>query len=117
MKLFRTNFAEMASKRARLNQMDKDSDEYKRLRERNNQAVKKSRTKSRVKAALTQERVSKLRDENKQLHDRVDALHRELGFFKELFLDQAGANGQRQLEQMDLSFLNDDDSSENHNTR
>lgn len=103
-----------SSSSSRHSQLDKDSDEYRKLRERNNQAVKKSRTKSRMKAQQTQEVVSRLRQEHEDLVRRVDELKSQLAVYKRLFLRQAGARGAQDLQQMDLSFLHDDDTMENH---
>lgn len=102
---------DMASRKG---QPDKDSAEYRRLRDRNNEAVKKSRTKSRMKAQYTQERVAKLRREHEDLVRQVDILKSKLDVYKALFLRQAGAQGEQELQQMDLTFLHDDDTSENH---
>lgn len=105
----------MGSRRSqRPTQMDKDSEEYRRLRERNNQAVKKSRNKSRLKALQTQQRVARLRAEHEDLVRRVEQLQSQLQVYKDLFLQQAGASGAQELQQMDLSFLQDDDTMENH---
>ena len=102
------------SNRKRQNQVDKESDEYRKLRERNNQAVKKSRTKSRMKAKQTQERVAKLRQERQDLLKIVDNLKSQLTVYKQIFIRQVGASAEEELSKMDLSFLNDDDTSENH---
>lgn len=99
---------------SRKGQPDKDSAEYRRLRERNNEAVKKSRTKSRMKAQQTQERVAKLRREHEDLVRQVEILKSKLDVYKTLFLQQAGAQGELELRQMDLTFLHDDDTMENH---
>lgn len=66
--------------------MPKDSEEYRRRRERNNEAVKKSRSKSRQKTLETQHRVAQLREENKQLERRVESLTRELNFMRDIFV-------------------------------
>nr|APG79785.1 CCAAT/enhancer binding protein gamma [Mesocentrotus nudus] len=68
---------------------EKDSDEYKRRRERNNEAVRKSRQKSRQKASETEVRVTELKKENADLEQRVTLLHKELELLKDLFLTHA----------------------------
>ncbi|XP_054748238.1 CCAAT/enhancer-binding protein beta-like [Lytechinus pictus] len=68
---------------------EKDSDEYKRRRERNNEAVRKSRQKSRQKASETEMRVTELKKENADLEQRVTLLHKELELLKDLFLTHA----------------------------
>lgn len=64
----------------------KSSDEYRQRRERNNAAVKKSRFKSKQKTLETQKRVDQLKDENRQLERRVEALSRELNFMRTIFV-------------------------------
>ena len=71
--------------------LDKNSDEYKKRRERNNVAVRKSREQSRQKAKDTMEKVSRLRDENKALEQKVTILNKELGVLRDLFLTHASA--------------------------
>ncbi|XP_061404634.1 CCAAT/enhancer-binding protein gamma-like [Lethenteron reissneri] len=68
---------------------DKNSDEYKRRRERNNIAVKKSRIKSKEKAEETQRRVNELKEENERLEAKIQTLSKELVVLKELFLEHA----------------------------
>lgn len=67
----------------------KDSEVYKKRRERNNIAVRKSRQLSRQKAKLIDEKVQELREENRQLEDRVQLLRKELSVLKDLFLSSA----------------------------
>ena len=67
----------------------KDSEEYKRRRERNNEAVRKSRQKSRQKASETEQKVSALKKENADLEQRVVLLNKELELLKDLFLSHA----------------------------
>lgn len=68
---------------------DGDSDEYRRKRDRNNLAVKRSRVKSKQKTQETLTRVNQLRNENSVLEEKVRTLTKELGFLKELFLAHA----------------------------
>lgn len=83
--------------------LDKNSDEYKKRRERNNMAVKKSRNKSKMRTAQTMQRVNELKDENERLETKVKILSKELSFLKDLFLAHAGTahNGQ-----LDLNLYN-----------
>ncbi|XP_066244948.1 CCAAT/enhancer-binding protein gamma-like [Euwallacea similis] len=69
-----------------------DSDEYRKRRDRNNLAVKRSRVKSKQKTQETVSRVSKLRNENSILEEKVKTLTKELSFLKELFLAHASNN-------------------------
>ena len=60
----------------------KGSDEYIVKRERNNVAVRKSRTKAKLKHIETQMRVGELTEENEQLRNRVASLQKELNALK-----------------------------------
>ncbi|KAM9766084.1 CCAAT/enhancer-binding protein gamma isoform 1-T1 [Menidia menidia] len=68
---------------------DKDSEEYRQRRERNNLAVKKSRMRSKQKAADTQQRVNELKEENERLEAKIKLLSKELSVLKDLFLEHA----------------------------
>ncbi|XP_062381449.1 CCAAT/enhancer-binding protein gamma [Sardina pilchardus] len=68
---------------------DKESDEYRQRRERNNLAVKKSRMRSKQKAADTQLRVNELKEENERLEAKIKLLSKELSVLKDLFLEHA----------------------------
>ena len=70
--------------------VEKDSEEYRKLRERNNEAVKKSRTRTKLRTQGTLEKVEKLRNENSRLEERIDGLKKELDLLKELFMSHAG---------------------------
>ena len=93
--------------------LDKDSEEYKKRRERNNMAVKKSRNKSKVRTQQTLERVNQLKQENEMLETKIKILTKELNFLKDLFLAHAGTahNGQIDIE---MSFLTNGSSGVNH---
>jgi len=60
----------------------KGSEEYLVKRERNNVAVRKSRTKAKLKHIETQMRVGELTEENEQLRNRVATLQKELNALK-----------------------------------
>lgn len=60
----------------------KGTDEYVVKRERNNVAVRKSRTKAKLKHIETQMRVGELTEENEQLRNRVASLQKELNALK-----------------------------------
>lgn len=70
---------------------DKGSDEYRRKRERNNLAVKRSRVKSKEKSQQTLQRVEKLKAENEKLEWKIEMLSKELGVLKELFVMHTGS--------------------------
>ena len=69
--------------------LDKESEEYMKRRERNNVAVRRSRDKSRRKAAETMKLVAKLRHENEDLEQKVKLLSKELSLLRDLFLTHA----------------------------
>ncbi|RWS21791.1 CCAAT/enhancer-binding protein gamma-like protein [Leptotrombidium deliense] len=85
--------------------LDKQSEEYRRRRERNNLAVKKSRNQSKIKTTQTMERVNRMKAENDELQQRIEILSKELTLLKDLFLAHASnAHGDEKPE-MDLKFL------------
>jgi len=85
------NAEELPEKKATKRKMPaKDTDEYRKRRDRNNVAVKLSRERSRAKAKETTEKVVRLKEENKQLEQKVQLLSKELSLLKDLFLAHAG---------------------------
>lgn len=64
--------------------LDKNSDEYKRRREKNNEAVRRSREKAKIKYTLTEDRIQKLRAEKKELETKVNGMKKELNVLQEL---------------------------------
>ncbi|RWS13173.1 CCAAT/enhancer-binding protein gamma-like protein [Dinothrombium tinctorium] len=85
--------------------LDKDSDEYRRRRERNNLAVKKSRNKSKLKTQQTLERVKQLKDENDELQQKIEILSKELRLLKDLFMAHASNAHGTELTEVDLKYL------------
>jgi CCAAT/enhancer binding protein (C/EBP) gamma len=83
--------------------LDKGSDEYRRRREKNNEAVKKSRIKSKVKTAETQDQVNELIHENQLLNQKVASLSKEFELLKELY--QAHAKNPGSQDEIDLRTL------------
>ena len=65
--------------------IDKNSDEYKRRRERNNVAVRRSRDKTRHKREETEKRVLDLEEENQKLREKLTLLNKEINVLKSLF--------------------------------
>nr|CAD7198235.1 unnamed protein product [Timema douglasi]CAD7262309.1 unnamed protein product [Timema shepardi]CAD7394122.1 unnamed protein product [Timema cristinae]CAD7406956.1 unnamed protein product [Timema poppensis]CAD7455996.1 unnamed protein product [Timema tahoe]CAD7572577.1 unnamed protein product [Timema californicum]CAD7592612.1 unnamed protein product [Timema genevievae] len=84
-------------------------DDYRRRRERNNQAVKRSRVKSKIRTQQTLARVHQLKTENEKLEEKIKMLTKELGFLKDLFLAHAGSAHGVKLENVDLERLLQDD--------
>merc|ERR1739848_562847 len=73
----------------RKNQAEK---EYLAKRLRNNEAVRRSREKARIRADQTHERVKRLRKENESLEERLKLLTKELKFLKDVFKAHTGSN-------------------------
>ncbi|CAH0386404.1 unnamed protein product [Bemisia tabaci] len=65
--------------------VDKNTDEYKRRRERNNIAVRKSREKAKIRSRETEEKVKILVKENERLQKRIELLTEELNVLRSLF--------------------------------
>lgn len=82
--------------------MDKNSDEYRKKRQRNNIAVKKSRHKSKIKTIQTLERVNSLKAENEELQQKIVILSKELALLKQLFMAHAKNAHGADLNESDL---------------
>lgn len=70
---------------------ERETDDYKKRRNKNNVAVRKSREKTRAKAKETQEKVARLKKENEDLEMKVQLLSKELSLLKDLFLSHASS--------------------------
>lgn len=89
---------------------EEDDDDYRRRRDRNNQAVKRSRVKSKLRTQQTLERVNQLKRENELLEEKIKMLTKELGFLKDLFLAHAGSSQHSaNFQDLDLNTLLADD--------
>ena len=66
--------------------VDKGSDEYKKRRERNNIAVRKSREKAKMRSRETERRVAELSKENQLYRAQYEELRREFNVLKSLLL-------------------------------
>ncbi|XP_065214878.1 CCAAT/enhancer-binding protein gamma [Planococcus citri] len=93
------------------NDAESSEDDYRKKRDKNNQAVKKSRVKSRMRTQETMERVQKLKTENDMLEEKIKILSKELGFLKDLFLAHAGSSQNVNIEGVDLESLLSDTTS------
>lgn len=62
-----------------------DVDEYRKKREKNNESVRKSRAKNRIKIQECAKVVAELRTENSQLNSKLADLQSELSTLKNLF--------------------------------
>ncbi|KOC70087.1 CCAAT/enhancer-binding protein gamma [Habropoda laboriosa] len=95
-----------ASKKKRQISEEEDDEDYRRRRDRNNQAVKRSRVKSKLRNQQTFERVNQLKTENELLEEKVKMLTKELGFLKDLFLAHAGSSQHSvNIQDIDLNAL------------
>lgn len=72
-----------------------DEEAYRQRRDRNNEAVKKSREKSRQRARETAEKMTRLRQENDDLEKRSVELAGELRTLKDILLARAGGRRKR----------------------
>ncbi|XP_012231926.1 CCAAT/enhancer-binding protein gamma isoform X2 [Linepithema humile] len=93
---------------------DEGDEDYRKRRDRNNQAVKRSRVKSKIRTQQTLDRVNQLKTENELLEEKIKMLNKELGFLKDLFLAHAGSSQHSiNIQDLDLNaILADDKSSE-----
>lgn len=80
-----------SSRKRRIASLDKESDEYKDKRARNNESVRKSRDKAKVRQEETESRLHVLSTENRRLQDRVDSLEKELSVLRGLFSSSSTA--------------------------
>ncbi|XP_072756665.1 CCAAT/enhancer-binding protein gamma [Anoplolepis gracilipes] len=101
------------SKHQRKKQIEEEGNEdYRKRRDRNNQAVKRSRVKSKLRTQQTLERVNQLKTENELLEEKIKMLTKELGFLKDLFLAHAGSSQHSiNIQELDLNSLLAEDKS------
>ena len=64
---------------------ENESDEYRKKREKNNESVRKSRAKNRVKIQECAKLVADLKTENTQLNNKLNSLKSELNTLRDLF--------------------------------
>lgn len=89
---------------------EEDDEDYRKRRDRNNQAVKRSRVKSKLRTQQTLERVNQLKTENELLEEKIKMLTKELGFLKDLFLAHAGSSQHSvNFQDLDLNALLSED--------
>jgi len=84
---------------------------YSAKRERNNEAVKKSREKSKKKAEETMKRVKRLREDNKMLEGKIEEQKKTKKFLKDLFLQQT-TNKMEKPTQEQWDLINNSDTSD-----
>ncbi|CAG9570784.1 unnamed protein product [Danaus chrysippus] len=88
---------------------DDEDDDYRKKRDRNNEAVKKSRYKSKQRTQETVVRVNKLKAENQMLEEKVKTLTKDLKFLKDLFMEYASNSQNPKFEGFDLEKLLEDE--------
>jgi len=82
---------------------------YSEKRQKNNDAVKKSREKTRQKSKETMEKVSQLKQENEMLEERIKLLAKELSFLKDIFMAHAGSSHGITVDDMEIKGLLEED--------
>jgi len=94
-------------------QEDGTGDDYKNKRARNNEAVKRSRAKTKAKVDETSERVNNLKSENEELETKIKILSKELQLLKDMFVSHAGSTHGESLQNLPGidNLLNDTSSS------
>ncbi|CAH4023727.1 unnamed protein product [Pieris brassicae] len=88
----------------RVSSAEDDDEDYRKRRDRNNEAVKKSRFKSKQRTQETFTRVNKLKAENQMLEEKVKTLTKDLEFLKTLFMEYASKSDSK-FEGIDLEKL------------
>lgn len=78
--------------RKRSSEAETNSEDYVIKRQRNNDAVTRTRMKKRAEESETTKRVEELRTENTQLERKVEGLQKELSFLKEMFVAYASGD-------------------------
>lgn len=70
-------------------ELTKEDPMYQEKRNKNNDAVKKSRQKTKARSEETMIKVSYLKQENEKLEERIQLLTKELTFLRDIFLTHA----------------------------
>lgn len=94
-------------------QEDGTGEDYKNKRARNNEAVKRSRAKTKAKVCETSDRVNNLKSENEELETKIKILSKELQLLKDMFVSHAGSTHGESLQNLPGidNLLNDTSSS------
>ncbi|KAL0277623.1 UNVERIFIED_CONTAM: hypothetical protein PYX00_004851 [Menopon gallinae] len=92
-------------KRGKKVHADLDDVEYRRKRDKNNIAVKKSRDKTKQRTKETQIRLNQLRTKNETLEEKIKLLKEELEFLKTLFGLYAGRTDLNEYDKKNISAL------------
>jgi len=82
---------------------------YDNKRAKNNEAVKKSREKTKAKAQETVEKVNSLRRDNEILEERIKILSKELIFLKDIFMAHASSAHGLSVDDLEIKALLEED--------
>jgi len=82
---------------------------YTEKRQKNNDAVKKSREKTRQKSKETMEKVTQLKQENEMLEERIKLLAKELNFLKDIFIAHSGSAHGIDVEDLEIQRMMEDE--------
>ena len=90
--------------------MNKDDPEYWAKRAKNNEAIKRTRDKARVKAQETEAKIELLRDENRKMEQQISVLDKEKDFLQNMFKMHSEAqqkvNGEKEkMDEANNAFL------------
>ena len=66
-------------------QINKDDPEYLEKRAKNNEAIKRTRDKAKVKAKETETKLENLKTDNKRMENQISVLDREMQFLKDVY--------------------------------
>jgi len=80
-------FNKSGSRSRKDSEMDED---YVKKREKNNAAVKRARQKAKEKSQQTFKRIQNIKNENKELEERIKALSKELSTMKNIYEKYTG---------------------------
>ena len=65
--------------------LNKEDPEYQKKRDKNNEAIKKTRAKAKAKSKETETKLEKLKTENKELENQINVLGQQMDFLKDVY--------------------------------
>jgi len=80
----------LSKSRPKSKQESEMDEEYIKKREKNNAAVKRARQKAKEKSQQTFRRIQIIKNENKELEERIKAVSKELSTMKDLYAKYTG---------------------------
>uniref|UniRef100_A0A1B6GBY8 BZIP domain-containing protein n=1 Tax=Cuerna arida TaxID=1464854 RepID=A0A1B6GBY8_9HEMI len=109
------NAARSGKRRNQLGPLDgENSEDYKIRRMKNNEAVRKSRDKSKKKTEETLQKVNSLKMENCKLEEKIRVYKKQLSDLKSIFLSHAGSAEISQKIDFDALLQDSDTETEDH---